>query len=592
MSDKDKMARIEALMNKRLSQIESKLDDFISTSDSRAGRLSDKVSSLQATVDYMTTLIEQLSEKPPPRHCVEQFESVQIETSENQMVSAKEEEQEAHEMNEENAALVDANAETRSIDSTNSFAIIPTGMNTQEALKRGNRTISETSSFAEIEDDISECGTLIEDKDELVEGEKRDAKPDKDDSFEKTIVCSQRSEPRDEDELPVDENGEDPLSIEYAKQRKSIKKIQDRVYEECKSMKSSSTSSPAVSRQVSEDSSTTSRWSDATREQHNAMVEKQLEEFRGELACASIIAHSVGNGETPANSTYSIPSMRSSLTDSVNLDVRVDPFLTNQSVNPSPPQASPFNSSEIAQTDEELFDEIFAKKNDLPNQASEVKAENEALGQTGVQTADVLGRNHPAASLVNRMANAAPFEPRFQIPMSALESDPNRNQQALARAFEENHSVATVVNQTTADSMSHPRASNAETTAAVEQLKREFGAEHEPLIIAAMKKFGGNASDCKAFLNSRQLTTQFLIARFRLEDLDCQVDYDTLAQLTVTYDNISQVVNDYIEFEFQQQAMAPEAPRRRGQANGNFGVDRLIQYVSQKANQISSIITH
>jgi hypothetical protein len=28
--------------------------------------------------------------------------------------------------------------------------------------------------------------------------------------------------------------------------------------------------------------------------------------------------------------------MRSSLTDSVNLDVRVDPFLTNQSVNPSP----------------------------------------------------------------------------------------------------------------------------------------------------------------------------------------------------------------------------------------------------------------
>lgn len=579
-------------MNKRLSQIESKLDDFISTSDSRAGRLSDKVSSLQATVDYMTTLIEQLGEKPPPRHCGEQFESVQVEAFEDQMVPAKEEEHEAHEMNEENASLVDANAETRSIDSTNSFAIIPTGMNTQEALKRGNRTISETSSFAEIEDDISECGTLIEDKDELVEGEKRDAKPDKDDTFEKAIVCSQRSEPRDEDELPVDENGEDPLSIEYAKQRESIKKIQDRVYEECKSKKMSSTTSPAVSRQLSEASSTTSRWSDATREQHNAMVEKQLEEFRGELACASIIAHSVGNGETPANSTNSIPSMRSSLTDSVNLDVRVDPFLTNQSVNPSPPQASPFNSNEVAQTDEELFDEIFAKKSDLPNQASEVKAENEALGQTGVQTADVLGRNHPAASLVNRMANAAPFEPRFQIPMSALESDPNRNQQALARAFEENHSVATVVNQTTADSMSHPRASNAETTAAVEQLKREFGAEHEPLITAAMKKFGGNASDCKAFLNSRQLTTQFLIARFRLEDLDCQVDYDTLAQLTVTYDNISQVVNDYIEFEFQQQAMAPEAPRRREQANGVFGVDRLIQYVSQKANQISSIITH
>lgn len=72
---------------------------------------------------------------------------------------------------------------------------------------------------------------MIEDKDELVEGEKRDAKPDKDDSFEKTIVCSQRSEPRDEDELSVDEKGEDPLSIEYAKQRESIKKIQDRVYQ-------------------------------------------------------------------------------------------------------------------------------------------------------------------------------------------------------------------------------------------------------------------------------------------------------------------------------------------------------------------------
>ena len=72
---------------------------------------------------------------------------------------------------------------------------------------------------------------MIEDKDELVEGEKRDAKLDKDDTFEKAIVCSQRNEPRDEDELPVGENGEDALSIEYAKQRESIKKIQDRVYE-------------------------------------------------------------------------------------------------------------------------------------------------------------------------------------------------------------------------------------------------------------------------------------------------------------------------------------------------------------------------
>ena len=72
------------------------------------------------------------------------------------MLPAKEENQEAHEMTEENASLVDANTETQSIDSTNSFAIIPTGINTQEALKRGNRTISETSSFAEIEDDISE----------------------------------------------------------------------------------------------------------------------------------------------------------------------------------------------------------------------------------------------------------------------------------------------------------------------------------------------------------------------------------------------------------------------------------------------------
>lgn len=576
-------------MNKRLSAIESKLDDFISTSDSRAGRLSDKVSSLQATVDYMTTLIEQLSDKPPPRHSGEQFESVQVVAFENQMLPAKE--QEAHEMTEDNASLVDANAETLSIDSTNSFAIIPTGMNTQEALKRGNRTISETSSFAEIEDDISECGTLIEDKNELAEGGERDAKVDKDDKFEKAIVCSQRIEQRDEDELSVVENGEDPLSIEYAKQRESIKKIQDRVYEECKSLRSSATS-PAVSRQVSEASSTTSRWSDATREQHNAMVEKQLEEFRGELACASIIAHSAGNGDTPANSTNSIPSMRSSLTDSVNLDVRVDPFLTNQSVNPSPPQASPFTSTEVAQTDEELLEEIFAKKTDHLIQAPEVEAEHDTSEQTGVLTTDVLGRNHPAASLVNRMANAAPFEPRFQIPLSAMESDPNRNQQALARAFEENHSVATVVNQTTTDSMSHPRASKAETTAAVNQLKLEFGHEHEPLIIAAMKKFGGNASDCKAFLNSRQLTTQFLIARFRLEDLDCQVDLDTLAQLTVTYDNISQVVNDYIEFEFQQQALASDAPRRRGQSNGVFGVDRLIQYVSQKANQISSIITH
>ena len=76
--------------------------------------------------------------------------------------------------------------------------------------------------------------------------------------------------------------------------------------------------------------------------------------------------------------------------------------------------------------------------------------------------------------------------------------------------------------------------SNAEAAAAVNALKREFGEEHEPLILAAMKKFSGNADQCKAFLNSRQLTTQFLIAKFRLEDLDCQVDLETLAQLTVT----------------------------------------------------------
>lgn len=72
------------------------------------------------------------------------------------MLPAKDEELVAHEMTEENASLVDVNAETRSMDSTNSFAIIPTGVDTEEALKRGNRTISETSSFAEIEDDISE----------------------------------------------------------------------------------------------------------------------------------------------------------------------------------------------------------------------------------------------------------------------------------------------------------------------------------------------------------------------------------------------------------------------------------------------------
>jgi len=72
---------------------------------------------------------------------------------------------------------------------------------------------------------------LIEDKNELAEGGERDAKVDKDDKFEKAIVCSQRIEQRDEDELSVVENGEDPLSIEYAKQRESIKKIQDRVYE-------------------------------------------------------------------------------------------------------------------------------------------------------------------------------------------------------------------------------------------------------------------------------------------------------------------------------------------------------------------------
>lgn len=58
---------------------------YLATSDSRAARLSDKVSSLQATVDYMTTLVEQLSEKAQSGQSGDPFESVQVEAFENQV---------------------------------------------------------------------------------------------------------------------------------------------------------------------------------------------------------------------------------------------------------------------------------------------------------------------------------------------------------------------------------------------------------------------------------------------------------------------------------------------------------------------------
>ena len=107
------MSRMEALLNRRLSAIESKLDDlqcecslqkhvflmesaicwqsncmstfYLATSDSRTARLSDKVSSLQATVDYMTTLIEQLTEKAQFQQNDEKFEPVQVEAFEDQV---------------------------------------------------------------------------------------------------------------------------------------------------------------------------------------------------------------------------------------------------------------------------------------------------------------------------------------------------------------------------------------------------------------------------------------------------------------------------------------------------------------------------
>ena len=73
---------------------------------------------------------------------------------------------------------------------------------------------------------------MIEDANEVVEKEEHHANASNDDQVERNEdVSPQNNEPRENDELQVKENGEDCLSIEYAKQRESIKKIQDRIFE-------------------------------------------------------------------------------------------------------------------------------------------------------------------------------------------------------------------------------------------------------------------------------------------------------------------------------------------------------------------------
>lgn len=91
-------------------------------------------------------------------------------------------------------------------------------------------------------------------------------------------------------------------------------------------------------------------------------------------------------------------------------------------------------------------------------------------------------------------------------------------------------------------------------TNGIQTLREEFGAEYDVLSAAALRKMDYDASRAAKLIREKDLRTSYLVAKLRLEDLDCEVSEVTLAQLCVTYDNIHQVVSDYIEFEFNQDA--------------------------------------
>lgn len=86
----------------------------------------------------------------------------------------------------------------------------------------------------------------------------------------------------------------------------------------------------------------------------------------------------------------------------------------------------------------------------------------------------------------------------------------------------------------------------------IQMLRAEFGAEYDVLSAAALRKLEYDATRAAEFIRANDLCTQFLVAKLRLNDLDIDVNENSLAQLCVTYGNIGQVISDYIDAEFNQ----------------------------------------
>ena len=68
----------------------------------------------------------------------------------------------------------------------------------------------------------------------------------------------------------------------------------------------------------------------------------------------------------------------------------------------------------------------------------------------------------------------------------------------------------------------------------IQMLRAEFGAEYDVLSAAALRKLEYDATRAAEFIRANDLCTQFLVAKLRLNDLDIDVNENSLAQLCVT----------------------------------------------------------
>ena len=68
----------------------------------------------------------------------------------------------------------------------------------------------------------------------------------------------------------------------------------------------------------------------------------------------------------------------------------------------------------------------------------------------------------------------------------------------------------------------------------IQMLRSEFGAEYDHLSSAALRKLDYDSARAALFMREKDLPTQFLVAKLRLQDLEIDVNDNALAQLCVT----------------------------------------------------------